>query len=67
MKADNEPAISIPVYFKSVKKWKYVLQNNNNNNKKQKDPKKKRKKVSIVENQTPSPSQKASKVLRLLS
>ena len=25
IKADNEPAISLPVYFKSVKKWKYVL------------------------------------------
>ena len=28
MKADNEPAISLPVYFKSVKKGKYVLRNN---------------------------------------
>ena len=26
MKAHNEPAITLPVYFKSVKKWKYVLQ-----------------------------------------
>ena len=37
IKADNEPAISLPVYFKSVKKWKYVFRkknNNNNNNKK---------------------------------
>ena len=25
MKADNELAISLPVYFTSVKKWKYVL------------------------------------------
>ena len=36
MKADNEPAISLPVYFKSVKKWKYVLRKN-----KKKGPKKK--------------------------
>ena len=25
MKADNELSISLLVYFKSVKKWKYVL------------------------------------------
>lgn len=25
LKADNELSISVPVYFKSVKKWKYVL------------------------------------------
>ena len=25
MKADNEPAISLPAYFESVKKWKYDL------------------------------------------
>ena len=25
IKADNEPAISLPVYFKSVKKGKYVF------------------------------------------
>ena len=25
IKADNKPAISLPVYFKFVKKWKYVL------------------------------------------
>ena len=37
MKADNEPAISLPVYFKSVKKWKYVLRKNKNT----KGPKKK--------------------------
>ena len=41
MKADNEPEITAPVCFKSVKKWKYVLRknNNNNNNKKIKGPK----------------------------
>ena len=37
-KADNEPAISLPVYFKSVKKWKYVLRKN----KKTKGPKKRK-------------------------
>ena len=37
MKADNKPAISLPAYFKSVKKWKYVLRKN----KKTKGPKKK--------------------------
>ena len=31
MKADNEPAISLPVYFKSVKKWKYVLRKKQKN------------------------------------
>ena len=41
IKADNEPAISLPVYFKSVKKWKYVLRKKKNN-KKQKDQKKKK-------------------------
>ena len=41
IKADNEPAISLPVYFKSVKKWKYVFRKkNNNNNNKKKDQKK---------------------------
>ena len=40
MKADNEPAISLPVYFKSAKKWKYVLRKN----KKIIGPKKKEKK-----------------------
>ena len=29
MKADNEPAISLPVYYKSVKKWKYVQKKQN--------------------------------------
>ena len=36
IKADNEPAISLPVYFKSVKKGKYVF----GKKKKQKDQKK---------------------------
>ena len=36
MKADNEPVISLLVYFKSVKKTKYVLQKKNNNNKRAK-------------------------------
>jgi len=39
MKQDNEPAISLPVYFKSVKKCKYVLQKKK---KKQKGQKKKK-------------------------
>ena len=38
MNADNEPAISVAVYFKSVKKWKYVLRKNKKQ--KQKGPKK---------------------------
>ena len=41
MKADNEPAISLPVYFKSVKKLKYVLLKNKKNTK---GPKKKKQK-----------------------
>ena len=36
-----KPAISLPVYFKSVRKWKYVLRENNK--KRQKDQKKKKK------------------------
>ena len=51
MKADNEPAISLAVYFKPVKKLKYVLLKNKK--KTQKDQKRKRKKVSIGENRTP--------------
>ena len=39
MKADVELAISLPVYFKSVKKWTYVIRK-----KKQNKSKKKRKK-----------------------
>ena len=42
MNADNEPAISVAVYFKSVKKWKYVLRENNK--KKTKGPKQMEKK-----------------------
>ena len=34
-KADNEPAVSLPVYFKSDKKWKFIFG-------KKKDRKKKR-------------------------
>ena len=30
-KADNEPAISVLVYFKSVKKWKFVLRKKRHN------------------------------------
>ena len=41
MKADNESAISLPVYFKSVKKWTYILRKKKN----QKDKKKKEKKL----------------------
>ena len=33
MTADNELAISLPVYFKSVKKWKYVLRKRQNKTK----------------------------------
>ena len=40
MKADVELAITLPVYFKSVKKWRYVLRK-----KKQNKTKKKEKKV----------------------
>ena len=42
MKVDNEPAISVPVCSKSVKKWKYVLYKNKTkqNKTKQKDQKK---------------------------
>ena len=39
IKADNEPAISLPVYFKMVKKWKYVLPKTKQN--KTKGPKRK--------------------------
>ena len=38
MKGDNESAISIPVYFKPVKKWTYILRKKN-----QKDKKKRKK------------------------
>ena len=53
MKADNESAISIPVYFKPVKKWTYILRKNKKKN--QKD-KKKGKKTSYSESRTQEPS-----------
>ena len=40
MKVDNEPAISVPVCSKSVKKWKYVLYKNKTKQNKTKGPKK---------------------------
>ena len=48
MKADNEPAISLPVYFKSVKKWKFILRKN----KKKKKVPRRGKKGSIGESRT---------------
>ena len=36
MKADNELAISLPVYFKPVKKWKHVLKKQNDQEKRKK-------------------------------
>ena len=53
MKADNESAISIPVYFKPVKKWTYILRKKKKN---QKDKKKKGKKTSYSESRTQEPS-----------
>ena len=50
MNADNEPAISVAVYFKSVKKWKYVLRKNKKQ--KQKDQKKESKITARVEPRT---------------
>ena len=47
MKADNEVVISLPVHFKMVKKWKYVL-------KKTKRPRKKGRKNSAGGNRTPN-------------
>ena len=58
IKADNKPAISLPVYFKFVKKWKYVLRkknndnNNNNNNRTKKKKKSKEKKIPDGESRT---------------
>ena len=49
MKQDKEPAISLPVYFKSVQKWKYVLRKN----KKKKQKGQKKKKVSNRESPNP--------------
>ena len=46
IKADNESAISLPVYFKFVKKWKYVLRKKKKKKKtKQKDQKQKKRKI----------------------
>ena len=39
MKADVELAISLPVYFKSVKKWRYVLRKKKQNKTKKKGKK----------------------------
>ena len=41
MKADNELSISLLVYFKSVKKWKYVLRKKKQNKTKCPPPPKK--------------------------
>ena len=40
MKADNELSISVLLYFKSVKKWKYVLRKTKQNDPPQKNSKK---------------------------
>ena len=39
MKADNEFAISIPVYFKSLKKWTYILRKKKKNKREKKKEK----------------------------
>ena len=51
MKVDNEPAISLPVYSKSLKKWKYVL--HKNKTKKEQKGQTRGKKVSNGESRTP--------------
>ena len=51
MKADVELAITLPVYFKSVKKWRYVLRK-----KKQNKTKKKGKKSFSQQGSNPGPS-----------
>ena len=51
MKADVELAISLPVYFKSVKKWTYVIRK-----KKQNKSKKKGKKSFPQQESNPGPS-----------
>ena len=51
MKADVELAITLPVYFKSVKKWRYVLRK-----KKQNKTKKKGKKSFSKQESNPGPS-----------
>ena len=43
MKADNELSISLLVYFKSVKKWKYVLRKKKQNKTKWPPPPQKKK------------------------
>ena len=44
MKADNELSISVLLYFKSVKKWKYVLRKTKQNKTKRPPPPKKNRK-----------------------
>ena len=68
MKSENEPAISLPVYFKSVKKWKYVLRKKNKT-KKQKDlphprphPPQKNKQNKILPRRESNPGPPTSKV-----
>ena len=43
MKADNELSISVLLYFKSVKKWKFVLRKTKQNKTKWSPPPKKKK------------------------
>ena len=45
MKADNELSISVLLYFKSVKKWKYVLRKTKQNKTKRPPPPKNSKKM----------------------
>ena len=53
IKADNESAISLPVYFKFVKKWKYVLRKKKKKKKtKQKDQKQKKRKFPTARVET---------------
>ena len=51
---EMKPAISLPVYFTSVKKWKYVLRKNNK--KKTKGQKKKGKRIFQRRESNPEPS-----------
>ena len=65
MKSENEPAISLPVYFKSVKKWKYVLRRKKTKQKKQKDlphPPPKNKQNKILPRRESNPGPPTSKV-----
>ena len=50
MKADNEPAISLPLYYKSVKKMKICLKKQN-----EMRPKKKREKGLLLPGSKPGP------------